>query len=98
MTPWKKHKILTRDGHRCRICGSEKQLRLVLLIPVPGSLQPGAMPSVLYTTVCKSHKRTLKRQNRGGMVQDSDAAFQVHCQVYHEGIYRAEQHLQFETR
>jgi hypothetical protein len=93
MDNWKKNKILARDQNQCRICGTDKQLRLFTLTDVPATIPAGAMPSVLHATLCKKHGRKLKKWHKGGKVKDPDREMDEYTRIYHQGIFQAKDHL-----
>ena len=94
MKSWKRERILSRDGHRCRICGSEKHLRIFPLTEVPSTIPADAMPSVLHATLCRKCVRKVRKWNRGNGVSDPEKAMEEFTRVYHAGIHRAKDHLE----
>jgi len=93
MTPWKRDKILQRDQNKCRLCGSARKLRIIPLIPIPSRMKSGSLPSVVQALVCRKCEKLLRSWKKKKKVKDPESEFEKYCQVYHGGVFQAEQYI-----
>lgn len=88
--------ILDRDVYQCRGCESREMLSVVQLLDPSEYLSCEVFPIIFHATLCEECRKRLLRINEVYISKFSDDDFEFWIRIYHPGLFRAEQHLQYE--